>query len=101
MVYVVLFYLFRLRYLFVAGEHCDHETMDWIKGVVKRPVFDHWWQTETGWPISSMCAGLMSKDELEHVPMGVSGKGVPGYNSNLNLFQFLIGFKLVSFFCFK
>lgn len=66
--------------MFVAGEHCDHETMHWIKELVKRPIFDHWWQTETGWPITSMCAGLMSFDELHNVPVGVSGKPVPGYD---------------------
>lgn len=69
-----------LRHIFVAGEHCDHETMQWIKEIVKKPIFDHWWQTETGWPITSMCAGLMSKDELNNVPIGVSGKAVPGYD---------------------
>jgi propionyl-CoA synthetase len=40
--------------MFVAGEHCDSETMNWIKKITKKPTFDHWWQTETGWPISSM-----------------------------------------------
>ena len=39
--------------MFVAGEHCDHETMHWIKDIIKKPAFDHWWQTETGWPITS------------------------------------------------
>jgi acyl-coenzyme A synthetase/AMP-(fatty) acid ligase len=69
-----------LRHMFVAGEHCDHETMQWIKNLIKKPVFDHWWQTETGWPITSMCAGLMSPNELQNVPDGVSGKPVPGYD---------------------
>lgn len=31
--------------MFVAGEHCDHETMNWLKNVIKKPAFDHWWQT--------------------------------------------------------
>ncbi len=56
--------------MFVAGEHCDSETMNWIKKITKKPAFDHWWQTETGWPISSMCAGLMSQEELNSVPIG-------------------------------
>lgn len=42
-----------LRYMFIAGERCDHETMKWIKSITKKPSFDHWWQTETGWPITS------------------------------------------------
>lgn len=58
----------------MAGEHCDAETLKWIKNIVQRPIFDHWWQTETGWPITSLCAGLMSSNELNNVPIGVSGK---------------------------
>jgi propionyl-CoA synthetase len=34
-----------LRNIFLAGEHCDHETMNWIKNVIGKPGFDHWWQT--------------------------------------------------------
>ena len=70
-----------MRYLFVAGEHCDHETMNWIKNVIKKPAFDHWWQTETGYPITSTCVGLLDKASIESVPSGVSGKPVPGYDS--------------------
>lgn len=66
--------------LFLAGEHCDKETMTWAKNVFKNNIFDHWWQTETGWPITSMCAGLMDDKELDTVPLGVSGKPVPGYD---------------------
>ena len=36
---------YRLRTLFVAGELCDKETMDWCKEAFKVPVLDHWWQT--------------------------------------------------------
>jgi propionyl-CoA synthetase len=69
--------------MFVAGEHCDHETMQWIKAVFKKPVFDHWWQTETGWPITSTCVGLNDKETLDNVPAGVSGKPVPGYDGKV------------------
>ncbi len=34
-----------LRYLFLAGEHCDMDTMTWTRETFKKPVFDHWWQT--------------------------------------------------------
>ncbi|KAL8618900.1 hypothetical protein ACOMHN_020319 [Nucella lapillus] len=63
--------------LFVAGEHCDHETMDWIRDLLKKPVLDNWWQTESGWPITSTCYGL---DMHLHPPPGVTGKPVPGWN---------------------
>ena len=36
---------FRFRNLFVAGEHCDHETMEWIQEIMGRPILDNWWQT--------------------------------------------------------
>ncbi len=42
---------YSFKYLFVAGEHCDFETMDWIRGIIKKPIIDHFWQTESGWPI--------------------------------------------------
>lgn len=68
--------------MFVAGEHCEHETLNWIKKVIGgRPIFDHWWQTESGWPMSSKLSGLMTKKEIESGPPGNSGKPVPGWNS--------------------
>jgi acyl-coenzyme A synthetase/AMP-(fatty) acid ligase len=35
----------RFQALFLAGEHCDHETMDWAKDLLQTPVLDNWWQT--------------------------------------------------------
>ncbi|KAK3583299.1 hypothetical protein CHS0354_011190 [Potamilus streckersoni] len=65
------------RAMFVAGEHCDVETMHWAKKAFGCPVLDNWWQTETGWPITSTCVGLgMSL----HPTPGVTGKPVPGWN---------------------
>ena len=45
----------------MAGEHCDFETMDWIRGIIKRPIIDHFWQTESGWPMVSMSGDLTNK----------------------------------------
>ncbi|XP_014673448.1 PREDICTED: acyl-CoA synthetase short-chain family member 3, mitochondrial-like [Priapulus caudatus] len=67
----------KLRSLFVAGEHCDHETLDWAKWAFRVPVLDNWWQTETGWAITASCVGL--RNSL-YPPHGVSGMPVPGYN---------------------
>ena len=66
--------------MFLGGEHCDHETMNWLKKVIKRPAFDHWWQTETGYPITTTCVGLLDKNSIENVPSGISGKPVLGYD---------------------
>ena len=40
-----------LRALFLAGERCDPETLAWAQEKLRIPVVDHWWQTETGWPV--------------------------------------------------
>ncbi len=48
----------RLRALFLAGERADPDTVAWAERVLGVPVIDHWWQTETGWPIVANPAGL-------------------------------------------
>uniref|UniRef100_A0A452H194 Acyl-CoA synthetase short-chain family member 3, mitochondrial n=1 Tax=Gopherus agassizii TaxID=38772 RepID=A0A452H194_9SAUR len=69
--------LTRFRTLFLAGERCDVETLEWSKKVFKVPVLDHWWQTETGSAITASCIGLGNSTTP---PPGQAGKSVPGYN---------------------
>ena len=64
------------RTLFLAGERCDPDTLSWAERQLGVPVIDHWWQTETGWPIGANCVGL----ELLPVKPGSCGKTVPGYD---------------------
>lgn len=64
------------RTLFLAGERCDPDTLAWAEKQLGVPVIDHWWQTETGWPIGANCTGL----ELLPVKAGSCGKAVPGYD---------------------
>lgn len=47
-----------LRALFLAGEHADISTLQWAEDALGIPVIDHWWQTETGWPIVANPVGL-------------------------------------------
>jgi propionyl-CoA synthetase len=47
-----------LRTLFLAGERLDPDTLRWAERMLQVPVVDHWWQTETGWPICANCIGL-------------------------------------------
>ncbi len=68
-----------LRYLFLAGERLDPDTYHWARGLLGRPVIDHWWQTETGWPIAANCMGL---DPLPVKP-GSPTKAVPGYQVDI------------------
>jgi propionyl-CoA synthetase len=64
------------RTLFLAGERLDPDTLAWAQGNLRRPVIDHWWQTETGWPIAANCLGL----EQLPVKPGSATKPVPGYD---------------------
>jgi propionyl-CoA synthetase len=64
------------KYLFLAGERLDPDTYHWASDRLNRPVIDHWWQTETGWPITANPMGI----EQFPVKPGSSTKPVPGYN---------------------
>ncbi len=50
--------LSHFRALFLAGERCDPDTLHWAQDMLKVPVIDHWWQTETGWAIAANCLGI-------------------------------------------
>jgi propionyl-CoA synthetase len=50
--------LSKFRTLFLAGERLDPDTLRWAEDLLHVPVIDHWWQTETGWPIAANCIGL-------------------------------------------
>ena len=65
-----------LRTQFVAGERCDVATLNWYTEHIPIPVIDHWWQTESGWP---MIAIMMGVEETPYRP-GSSGKPVSGYD---------------------
>jgi propionyl-CoA synthetase len=64
------------RTLFLAGERCDPDTLHWAEAKLRRPVIDHWWQTETGWPIAANCRGI----EPLPVKPGSPTKAVPGWD---------------------
>jgi acyl-coenzyme A synthetase/AMP-(fatty) acid ligase len=65
-----------LRYMFLAGERCDVATLEWVKNTLQVPVIDHWWQTESGWPMLANMAGI----QLMEVKPGSAGKPVCGYD---------------------
>jgi len=62
--------------LFLAGERCDPDTLLWAEDKLGVPVIDHWWQTETGWPVGSNPMGI----EIFPVKPGSCTKAVPGYD---------------------
>jgi propionyl-CoA synthetase len=68
-----------LRALFLAGEPLDEPTAKWIAEGLGRPIIDNYWQTETGWPILSLCNGI----EPATSKFGSPGKAVYGYDVKL------------------
>ncbi len=65
-----------LKRLFLAGERCDPPTFDWIKTLLQKPVIDHWWQTESGWPM----LGITTKIDTSTAKRGSAGKPIAGYD---------------------
>ena len=65
-----------LKYQFLAGERCDAATLHWLEEQLNIPVIDHWWQTESGWPMLSNMMGI----EALPVKAGSAAKAVPGYD---------------------
>jgi propionyl-CoA synthetase len=74
--YAAKYDLSSLRYLFLAGERLDPETYRWASELLDIPVIDHWWQTETGWPIVANPAGI----ELLPVKPGSPTVPLPGWD---------------------
>jgi propionyl-CoA synthetase len=64
------------RALFLAGERCDPDTLRWAEQKLSVPVIDHWWQTETGWPIAANCLGI----EPLPVKPGSATRPAPGWD---------------------
>ncbi len=64
------------RTLFLAGERCDPDTLQWAEEHLKVPVIDHWWQTETGWAIACNPMGI----EQHPVKHGSPTVAVPGWD---------------------
>ena len=68
-----------LKALFLAGEPLDEPTAKWISEGLGKPIIDNYWQTETGWPILTICNGV----EKAQSKFGSPGKAVYGYNVKL------------------
>ena len=68
-----------LKHLFLAGEPLDEPTHQWISGALGKPVIDHYWQTETGWPLLSAVPGV----EKTPIKMGSPSFPVYGYDVRL------------------
>ena len=65
-----------LRALYLAGERADPDTIEWAQKVMGVPVYDHWWQTESGYPMVGNPAGI----EALPVKIGSPTVALPGYD---------------------
>ena len=74
--YAAKYDLSALEYLYLAGERLDPETYHWASELLGIPVIDHWWQTETGWPIVANPAGI----ELLPIKPGSPTRPLPGWD---------------------
>ncbi|MCI3953469.1 MAG: prpE, partial [Burkholderiales bacterium] len=70
-----------LRHLFLAGEPLDEPTHRWMAEALGRPVIDHYWQTETGWPI------LTSVPGVEQTPIKLGSPSFPAFGYDLKLLR--------------
>jgi propionyl-CoA synthetase len=68
--------LSKFRVLYLAGERCDPDTILWAQDKLARPVLDHWWQTELGWPAIANSHGI----EPMKVKPGSATLPVPGFD---------------------
>ena len=70
-----------LKYLFLAGERTDIATYAWVQNLLNRPVIDHWWQTESGYPMLANLAGLGL------IPVKPGSVGKPNFGFDIRVFS--------------
>ena len=74
-----------LRYLFLAGEPLDEPTARWIADGLQKPIIDHYWQTESGWPMLSAVLGV------EETPRKFGSPSFPVFGYNIKLLHEITG----------
>ena len=79
--YLAKYDLGSLEHLFLAGEPLDESTHRWIHQGLGRPVIDHYWQTETGWPVLTAMPGV------EPTPIKYGSPSFPAYGYDLRLLR--------------
>ncbi|HKL70673.1 propionate-CoA ligase PrpE [Salibaculum sp.] len=77
--FVKKYNLSSLRAIYLAGERADPDTIEWTQAMTGKPVYDHWWQTETGWTIAGNPVGV----EPLPVKLGSPTVPMPGYDIHI------------------
>ena len=83
--YLSKYDLSSLRHLFLAGEPLDEPTAKWITGALGKTVYDHYWQTETGWPLITAAPGI------EKTPVKFGSPTFPAYGYDVRLLHEVTG----------
>lgn len=68
-----------LNVIFLAGERCDPATFEWLGKITQKPIIDHWWQTESGWPM----LGIQYGDEQLNAKSGSSNFPICGFDIDI------------------
>jgi propionyl-CoA synthetase len=79
--YLKKYDLSHFRHLFIAGEPLDESTAKWIAESLDKPIYDHFWQTESGWAILTAVPGV------EKTPVKFGSPSFPAYGYNLKLLR--------------
>ncbi|ETX14435.1 acyl-CoA synthetase [Roseivivax halodurans JCM 10272] len=77
--YLKKYDLSNLRAIYLAGERADPDTIEWTHEMTGKPVYDHWWQTESGWPMVANPVGI----EAMEVKIGSPTVAMPGYEIHI------------------
>jgi propionyl-CoA synthetase len=86
--YLAMYDISSLRHLFLAGEPLDEPTAKWIADAIQKPIYDHFWQTETGWPLLSGLPGV------QDLPTKFGSPSFPVYGYDVRLLQVGMGEEL-------
>lgn len=82
--------LSKLQYLFLAGEPLDEPTAHWIHDVLRKPIIDNYWQTETGWPAITLLPGL------EMMPVKFGSPGFPNLGYRMKIINETTGVEVAA-----
>ena len=77
--YIKKYDLSNLNAIYLAGERADPDTIEWTQRMTGKPVYDHWWQTETGYTIAGNPVGI----EALPVKIGSPTVPMPGYDIHI------------------
>ena len=77
----------KFNQMYIAGEHCEVDTLKWTENAFQCESYDNWWQSEVGWPLTSPVVELSERKDRNVAfpqPKGSTGLPVPGWNVSVD-----------------